>query len=498
MTTLVPREPYTKEELEKLYPKDLQLQLVQVILRHGERSPVSARFRNAGLTPFWPYCSAAKRMTSAVLSDDPDSEWDQLKWRRRLETFGEDDDPAIAAGPKGKMDAIWQDPPTHRLRTPNDIEAWPPLAAPVHRAIGFYARQNRRCRRDIPTCNPLPRALESLQQSFWGMYPRSAWLPGFPEPTIITRRLADETLGPNYDTCTRFIQLTKAYSQRAADRWDNTKEMDYLNDLISKWMPPCSPRVAVGSHPSAAGILDTINATRAHGAATRLPKEFYDEKGLEILDRISTDEWFTGYKESSEFRALGIGSLLGDMVSRMVGSVEGERKLKFALSGAHDTTIAGILASLGAFEGEHGKWPTYTSHIAMELFRKSNSTDQESALRAEIGSKHSTLWHSLFRPFGAPKTHNYAGIARNPQQGLSVSQKKALTGYYVRMRYNDHAVVIEGCRVPGNHLEGDESFCTLEAFKAIVDKFTPINWKQACSANLGKSAIPSVPERPGI
>src|SRR4051794_31427002 len=108
--------------------------------------------------------------------------------------------------------------------------------------------------------------------------------------------------------------------------------MDYLNDLISKWMPPYSPHVGVGSHPSAAGILDTVNATHAHGAATRLPKEFYDEKGLEILDRISTDEWFTGYKESGEFRALGIGSLLGDMVSRMVGSVEGERKLKFALS----------------------------------------------------------------------------------------------------------------------------------------------------------------------
>jgi acid phosphatase len=31
MTTLVPREPYSKEELEQLYPKELQLQLVQVV-----------------------------------------------------------------------------------------------------------------------------------------------------------------------------------------------------------------------------------------------------------------------------------------------------------------------------------------------------------------------------------------------------------------------------------------------------------------------------------
>lgn len=31
MTTLTPREPYSKEELERLYPKNLKLQLVQVV-----------------------------------------------------------------------------------------------------------------------------------------------------------------------------------------------------------------------------------------------------------------------------------------------------------------------------------------------------------------------------------------------------------------------------------------------------------------------------------
>jgi acid phosphatase len=48
MTSLVPRPPYSQEELERLYPKELELQLVQILLRHGERSPVSARFQNAG------------------------------------------------------------------------------------------------------------------------------------------------------------------------------------------------------------------------------------------------------------------------------------------------------------------------------------------------------------------------------------------------------------------------------------------------------------------
>ena len=48
MTTLVPRKPYSQEELDKLYPNNLELRLVQVLLRHGERAPVSVRFQNVG------------------------------------------------------------------------------------------------------------------------------------------------------------------------------------------------------------------------------------------------------------------------------------------------------------------------------------------------------------------------------------------------------------------------------------------------------------------
>lgn len=36
MTSLKPREPYSQEELSQLYPRELKLQLVQVV-----RSPMS-------------------------------------------------------------------------------------------------------------------------------------------------------------------------------------------------------------------------------------------------------------------------------------------------------------------------------------------------------------------------------------------------------------------------------------------------------------------------
>jgi len=261
----------------------------------------------------------------------------------------------------------------------------------------------------------------------------------------------------------------------AADRWNNTSDMDYLNKLISKWMPETSPRVAVDSHPRLSGIMDTINSTLAHGPETRLPKEFYDVKGRKIIEKIGVEEWFSGYQESEEYRALGIGGLMGDIVERMVGSAEknnndgyeevggkdgflgkgrgGETAIKLGLSGCHDTTLAAILASLGAFEGE--PWPPYTSHIALEMFKKSGATKRE----ASVDAAPKKYWLSGI--FSSSTKALETSIARRSLEKLSQADKAKLDGYYVRIRYNDKVMSVPGCKPAGKHLDGDESFCTL-------------------------------------
>jgi acid phosphatase len=48
-------------------------------------------------------------------------------------------------------------------------------------------------------------------------------------------------------------------------------------------------------------------------------------------------------------------------------------------------------------------------------------------------------------------------------------------------------VRIPGCAAkPQNHLPGDDTVCTLDAFKEIVDKFTPKSWRNECVQNLGE------------
>ena len=377
---------------------------------------------------------------------------------------------------------------------------------------------------------PIPRALESVQQAFWGFYPPSTRTADFPPPTIITRTPADETLFPNDASCRRFGQLSRAFAQRSAERWNDSDDMQYLSSLFSKYMPD-QAKVAVDSRPRISGIMDTINATDAHGPATKLPKAFYDPRARAIIDKIAVEEWFSGYTESAEYRMLGIGALLGDVAARMAGSIEGrgrdglleiggaeggrggETKIKLALCGCHDTTLAAALSSLGAFEGE--KWPPFTSHVAFELFRKKSGGGSDAAstpparpatptLNTSAPPAAGTWWSSLFGRASSPSTPSSPstsppdGIGRKPLSSLNPAQRTSLDGYYVRVRYNDRIMQIPACQAAGKHLEGDASLCTLETFKGVVDQFTPKSWKAACSSRLDEPAFPERKEPAGL
>lgn len=96
---------------------------------------------------------------------------------------------------------------------------------------------------------PIPRALESVQQTFYGLYPPSSRAAGFVPPTIIQRQPSHETLFPNEGACRRFAQLSQAFAQRTSDRWNDSPDMAYLNKMFGKWMPEDSPTVKVDSHP---------------------------------------------------------------------------------------------------------------------------------------------------------------------------------------------------------------------------------------------------------
>lgn len=218
---------------------------------------------------------------------------------------------------------------------------------------------------------------------------------------------------------------------------------------------PNQASIAVDSDPRLHGIFDTVNATlAASDRRLRLPDGFYDAKARAIMNRILMEEEYAGYYENSEYRRLGIGPILGRVVQGMVrqivdGNAKGQRSQdvdgevglsKFSLYGCHDSTLAATLASLGVRkeDGWDEDWPGYTSSLAVELF-----------------------------------------CSFQPQKGIcsevddAAADDNDLRGRYVRLRYNDVPIRIPGCRASRDHLEGDNSFCTLVSHLAfILDQYT--------------------------
>ncbi|MCJ1450856.1 hypothetical protein MMC28_001190 [Mycoblastus sanguinarius] len=435
----------------------------------GERTPEKARFENTGLPKLWPYCNSAKQMIDIVMADNKSSNSPAFEWQRRLEMLGT---LGFQSAKKGATLCDMAELTDKGRLTMLDLGRR--IRHLYVHQLGFLPNTIGNANMVYLRSTPFQRTITSLHQVFAGLYPQGRRDMILSSPVLVTQRLEDEYLVPNFFHCQRFSQLRKAFTRRTAARWDSSTEMEYLNSLMGKWMPPGQP-VAVDSMPNLHGIFDTINSTLASdGPETTLPPEFYDAKARKIIERIVLEEEFAGFKESREYRSLGIGPLLSEVVQRMVSSAatqeqvahslqednngairNGGNGLKIALFSCHDSTLAAILASVGAMDLSNETWPPYSSSLAVELFQERDS--------------HRNV-----------KSHP---PGTRPDSG----------GLYVRMRYNDRAMTIPGCQSEGRHLHGDKSFCTLSAFKEIVTQFAPSDWKQACLSNLDKPGQGGLP-----
>ncbi|RKF79351.1 putative acid phosphatase SPBC4.06 [Golovinomyces cichoracearum] len=520
MTSIQARDPYTKKELEKLYVKDLRLQLVQVLHRHGERTPTVSRFQNAGLPRFWPYCSVAQEMISQTLDNEHNPmKWTPFHWQRRIETLDKDGQPILATGPDGDVNSLCKAGELTNKGRVTTLDLGRRLRHLYVDQLDFLPKTLEDADILYLRSSSFPRALESLQQVVRGLYPAKTRVSSLGPLSIITRSDADENLVPNPYNCKRLSQLSTAFAQRSADRWNKTTEMQYLNKLFGKWMPKKHKSVAVDSKPRLSGIYDSINSTLAHDPGTRLPDEFYDSQGRTIIDKICVEEWFSGYQESEEYRTLGIGRLMGEIVARMIRTVESthreksssrnyrdksvskekaeNNKLKLALNGCHDSTLAAILGSLGTLKNK--TWPPYTSHIALELFRKLPVKSVSPPGIQDFNDGTENCPEILTNFHNGPQEENDLSChtLKNSQDSNKSKNISSLAGYFVRVRYNDEVVTIPGCTQTGNHLDGDETFCTLDAFKTIVGKYVPHSQQKACQANLDMPAFPETPQPAG-
>ncbi|GAA5908180.1 hypothetical protein JCM6882_005965 [Rhodosporidiobolus microsporus] len=455
-------------------PPGLELVHASWFVRHGERAPVRQRLVGVGsIPPYFPLCSIGRDFRAAVLSFSPPAsssdppvstakdgappppqallpgvrevraQRTEMDVRRVTEDPGEG-----AKGVRGGMrDCEWGElTDLGRLSTLTlgrtlrslyitQLSFLPPVLTPSTAHLVSFRSTN------------MPRTIESLQQVVEGMWSGVNGERGEgAKVKFAVRHWSTEDLYPNTN-CRRLRELDAASIKQAA--LNHNPELAKLDAVLE---PIVGHPVRIDSSPRANGILDTLLVCRAHGIALPPSIEARAEEVLGGLERAVVREWFDAYSPTSnpsthaEFRRLAMGRLLSSLRQSMQAKIEDPReekvKERLAVYSCHDTSLGGILNTLDVFDG---RWPPFTSHIAIELFR-----------RPTPPSFLSSLVPSFFRP---------------------------TSPHFVRLRYNSRTLRLPACAAAGNHLEGSEGeVCTWEAFKSALEgvEMGQGEWRRCC------------------
>lgn len=285
----------------------------------------------------------------------------------------------------------------------------------------------------------MPRTTESAMQVCKGLLESEAGSSY--RPTIFVRNGHQESLLPNTYSCPTLQRLDAHFSRQAAR---------LLNPWLATLDPVLSPHLSqdgatklrVDGHPRLSGVLDSLRCAKAHSMGV---PEVLRENG-ELVDGLEgavCREWFGGYaagrgereKDSDEgdverskvFRRLAMGPLLRDLQGHLdaqAADASTKPPLRMGIYATHDTTLAGMLATLDVYGGR--RWPAFTASVGVELWKE--------------------------------PTKQAATTPKQPQ-------------HYVRLLYDGRPVRMPWC-APGGQASVEEGpeLCPLELFKAKVER----------------------------
>lgn len=280
------------------------------------------------------------------------------------------------------------------------------------------------------------RTIESVQYLLSGL--NSGYSLSFDDKAfkIHIREAQYETMYP-HPACKRLNALTKEF-----------REANYLllKPTVTKIMSdlqPIFPEIPTTSKFKESPMLllhaiyDGAISAKAHGLEV---PALISDKYLRMMEDITVRMWWTAFAATPFTNSLSLGRFLPELYGKMKSVVDGESDLKMAIFSGHDSTIAPLLFAFHAFDG---KYPKFASLINIELFEDKEKRNEETIAKSD-----------------------------------EIVKSKNSASHFVRVLYNGEPLILPHCAKQGNHYKGklegikdNKYFCTLDAFADIVNTY---------------------------
>ncbi|KAJ2783210.1 hypothetical protein H4R18_001811 [Coemansia javaensis] len=347
---------------------DAQLELVQAVVRHGDRTPVNYIAPRAGDEPW--ACDAventylhaagepAQNTTGAFRQVIAVPEWNRQFGFENQIWRGSCEEGELTDRGKSQHHALGS-----QLRQVY-VDKLKYLPAELSSTDAVYLRTTH-----------IWRTKNSAESFLAGLWPRRSIAPDTAIP-LHTYPKRIETMYGNYDACPRLNSLLSEIT--ATDGYQR-----FLKD-----QGPLMARLAhtfgvSGSHWEGSwdGYFDALHARKCHGM--KLPcapsqngtatAECATADDVAQVARNANYEWAYKYRDGPQagvLTRLTIGSFVGTLRDQLQARIAGKTgALKLALYSGHDSTVWPLLAVLGA-DNHSTLWPPYTSNLVFELWKK--------------------------------------------------------------------------------------------------------------------------------
>jgi len=205
----------------------------------------------------------------------------------------------------------------------------------------------------------VPRTFQSAMANLWALYPPSS-RPG--EVGIIDLHTMDGGNEDMFDNgnCPKYNQRTL--------QLQNTSEWAAHVAKYASLAQQVAQIFGVAYPPSWSQLVDNLEARRCHQLP--FPKGITNDMLTQFMTAAS---WELNYLWNDPIIGrLGLGQFLGELFERIIGFIGGDDTVKYYYYSGHDSTVGPLSALIGGFDG---MWPPYASHIEFELLSSVDETE---------------------------------------------------------------------------------------------------------------------------